>query len=219
MSFDRLAPHYRWLEAVLAGGKLQQCRVAWLNEAQHCRRALVVGEGNGRFLAACAKRLPETHFTVVDSSARMLELAQTNWLHAGGTASHAAFVHAVLPGLNLSSGSFDLIVTHCVLDCFQSDQLAQVISELAELATPDATWLITDFAVPERGLARWRAQIILWLAYTFFRLTTDISACSIIAPAPWLESAGFARKRSLQKEWGLLYSELWQRETMRPLTS
>ena len=26
MSFDRLAPHYTWMEAVLAGPRLQRCR-------------------------------------------------------------------------------------------------------------------------------------------------------------------------------------------------
>lgn len=30
MSFDRIAPHYRWLEAILAGNVLQRARTAWL---------------------------------------------------------------------------------------------------------------------------------------------------------------------------------------------
>src|SRR5439155_22241467 len=32
MSFDTLAPHYRWMEFILAGKKLQRCRTAFLDE-------------------------------------------------------------------------------------------------------------------------------------------------------------------------------------------
>src|SRR6478672_3243477 len=84
MSFDILAPHYRWMEAVLAGDKLQRCRVHWLGAVQHCRRALLVGEGNGRFLQVCAERLPNTHFTVVDASPKMLREAELRWRKARG---------------------------------------------------------------------------------------------------------------------------------------
>ena len=58
MSFDRLAPHYRWMEAVLAGGKLQRCRTAFLNEVKDARHALIVGDGNGRFLSALLRANP-----------------------------------------------------------------------------------------------------------------------------------------------------------------
>ena len=32
MGFDRLAPHYDWMELIVAGGLLQRCRLAWLGE-------------------------------------------------------------------------------------------------------------------------------------------------------------------------------------------
>jgi hypothetical protein len=56
MSFDRLAPHYRWLEWVLAGRKLQRCRTAFLDEIGRADATLLVGEGNGRFLGELLKR-------------------------------------------------------------------------------------------------------------------------------------------------------------------
>ena len=32
MKFDRLAPHYDWMETWLAGERLQRTRTAWLDE-------------------------------------------------------------------------------------------------------------------------------------------------------------------------------------------
>ena len=48
MSFERLAPFYRAMERVLAGGKLQHCRTVLLPRLGLVREVLVVGEGPGR---------------------------------------------------------------------------------------------------------------------------------------------------------------------------
>ena len=50
MSFDHLAPHYRWMEWLLAGSKPQRCRTTFLDTLPTARHALLLGEGNGRFL-------------------------------------------------------------------------------------------------------------------------------------------------------------------------
>jgi hypothetical protein len=42
--FDRLAPHYGWMESLLAGRKLQRCRAAFLHAIPPPRRALVAPE-------------------------------------------------------------------------------------------------------------------------------------------------------------------------------
>ena len=80
MSFNRLAPHYRWMEAVLAGGVLQQCRTRWLAEVRTPRRALLAGEGPGRMLEACVQAWPECEFTALDSSNGMIERARSGKL-------------------------------------------------------------------------------------------------------------------------------------------
>lgn len=209
MSFDLLAPHYRWMEAVLAGDKLQRCRIHWLDRVRHCRSALLVGEGNGRFLEVCAQRLPETHFTVVDASAKMLRQSELRWRKSGGN-DRARFVHATLPGLMLS-GSFDLVVTNCFFDCFDRHQLPTIIDEIAKYTTEDAIWLVTDFNVPRTGWPKWRAKAVLRLAYTFFRLTTGIAADAICPPDEFLRNSGFELCNRIETDAGLLYSALWRR--------
>ncbi len=53
--FDWLAPHYRWMEWLLAGTKLQRCRAAFLPAIPAPRRALVIGQGHGPFVTALLK--------------------------------------------------------------------------------------------------------------------------------------------------------------------
>jgi hypothetical protein len=50
MNFDRLAPHYHWMEKIFAGGLMQRCRTTFLPNTKNCRQALLVGEGTGKFL-------------------------------------------------------------------------------------------------------------------------------------------------------------------------
>lgn len=212
MSFDRLAPHYRWMELLLAGRKLQRARTRWLGELNRARRVLLVGEGNGRFLAACAHRLPQARFICIDASAAMLREARERWQRNGGQNGDAEFVHAQLPDAQLPTEGFDSIVTHFFLDCFPEPLLEAVIAALARAAKPQARWLAADFCEAPRGLARVRSRIILWLMYRFFRIATRLPAHRLINPDTLLTRHGFQLRARQTTEWGLLHSDLWQRD-------
>lgn len=209
MSFDRLAPHYRWMERMLAGGMLQQCRTRWLSEIHEARHALFVGEGHGRMLEACATTLPECRFTVLDQSEGMLTQARRRWQQTGGK-QNVTFQRADLRDWHDETG-FDLIVTNFFLDCFNPEELSRVIANLSAAASPRAQWLLADFTVPPAGWRRTRAQAVLGLAYGFFRLATGISARCITPPDEALRAAGFVLR---QREWfnqDLLHADLWVR--------
>jgi ubiquinone/menaquinone biosynthesis C-methylase UbiE len=210
MSFDRLAGHYRWMEAVLAGELLQRARTRWLSEVQQPRRILLAGEGPGRMLAACVAALPQSHITVVDRSAAMLAQARHHWSVEVGKIS-VEFRQADLRERLPEPGNFDLIITHFFLDCFNPDELATVVANLAAAATLRAEWLVTDFQVPPRGWQRMRARLGLWLAYGFFRRATDISARTITPPDSLLGAAGFNLRRRELLNYGLLHADLWTR--------
>src|SRR5690349_16141985 len=76
MSFDRLARHYSWMEWLLAGRKLQMCRIAFLPEALGAESILLVGEGHGRFLLELCRAAPEKRIIYLDASAQMLQVAK-----------------------------------------------------------------------------------------------------------------------------------------------
>lgn len=209
--FDVLAPHYAWLEKLLAGPRLQRCRTAWFDELAGARRMLIAGVGHGPALVTLLQRHPQLHVTCVDASARMLAVARRRVRRAGIDAGRVAFVHAALPEWTPPAGQFDVIATHFFLDCFPPAQLAAVVAGLARAATPDARWIISDFAIPPCGLARWRARAVHALMYLFFRVVTRLKAQRLTPPDDLLAAAGFACRRRATFEWGLLQADFWTR--------
>lgn len=199
------------MEFVLAGEKLQRCRLAWLDAIRDCRDVLIVGVGAGRFLQACAGELPEARIVCLDASQAMLERAQMRWRKAGGKPEQANFIHATLPEWEPPSAAFDLIVTHFFLDCFPEPMLSRVIAKLALAARSDARWLVSDFQIPSSGLARLRAKAVLAMAYAFFKLATRLPATGLVAPDALLERQGFRLTHRRTFDYGLLYSEVRKR--------
>jgi ubiquinone/menaquinone biosynthesis C-methylase UbiE len=212
MSFDTLAPHYRWMETILAGDKLHRCRTAFLDEVPPARNILLMGEGHGRSLVECRRRFPDARITCVDASARMLVQARRNLARHKLTADRAEFIHSDVLHWSPPAASSDLIVTNFFLDCFRAEQVAQVISQLATAATPDANWLLADFQIPRAGWKRLRSRLIIRSLYTFFRVMTRLPAKHLTPPDSFLEHAGFTLQRRAESEWGLLHSDWWRRQ-------
>jgi ubiquinone/menaquinone biosynthesis C-methylase UbiE len=209
MSFDALAPHYRWMEFLLAGEKLQRCRTTFLDQVANARNVLILGEGHGRFLIECRRRLSHAHITCVDASERMLEVARARLARAGLNSQNISFVHADALNWEPHPARVDLIVTQFFLDCFRADQLQRIIERLARLANPGASWLLADFQAPAAGLPALRARIILKSMYLFFRAATRLPAKTLTLPDPFLRATGFALHQRRISEWGLLHTDHW----------
>ena len=209
--FDRLAPHYGWMERLLAGRKLQRCRAAFLQTIPAPRRALVAGPGHGGFVAELLRAHPRVRCTCVDSSSGMLRAARAR-LRAGGVDdSGAEFIHADLLDWAAPAGEFDLIVTHFFLDCFRPEQLERLLPKLSEAAAPKACWLLADFQEPAAGPAKWRARAILEMMYVFFRWAAALPASQLTPPDSLLARQGFILGQRRTFDWGLLHSDLWIR--------
>jgi ubiquinone/menaquinone biosynthesis C-methylase UbiE len=210
MSFDVLAAHYRWMEWVLAGGKLQRCRTAFLDQVKGARKVLIVGEGNGRFLLECSRQLPRAKIVCVDASARMLDAARRRVCGQGGSFERIEFICADALSWVPPESGFDLIVTHFFLDCFRSEQLEMVIGKLAGVASSGAVWLLADFQSAKSGFQRIRSQAILWMMYRFFRVVTRLPTAKLVSPDKFLERNGFTLRERAVSECGLLHSDCWQ---------
>jgi hypothetical protein len=215
MSFDLLAPHYRWMEAVFTGGRLQRCRTALLEAIPPPRHVLIYGEGNGRFLGELLRRFPGSQVTVVESSGVMIRLARQRLRQQAAVEAAVTFVQADALTWPPPAATFDLIVTCFFLDCFDEEQLKRLVPQIAAGATPDAQWLLSDFQTAgDRGW-RWRNRIIVALLYAFFRLATGLSGRVLVDPEPLLRSAGFVLGKRVEMSHGLLFAGLWSREECR----
>ncbi len=215
MSFDTLAPHYRWLEAAIAGRVLQRARLAHLTALDHAHHILLVGEGPGRFLTALRARRPEAEITVLDASAAMLQQARRT-----DPSPRTHFVQADLRTWSAPTGAWDAIVTHCVLDCFAPSSLDDVVGTLARAATPAATWLLTDFTIPATpGWRQLRARGAHALMYGAFRIVTGLEARALTPPDSLLHRHGFALAARRSFNHGLLQADHWHRRPGKSLES
>jgi SAM-dependent methyltransferase len=209
VSFDFLAPHYRWLETIAFGNALQRARTCWINKIARPNRTLIVGEGNGRFLCELLRAHPGIAVDCIDASEEMLRLAQARLLRTSPESiPHVRFLCKDI--LNWSpQGSYDLLVTHFVLDCFPRPELQMIVNKLAAAAEPGALWLIADFILPRNRVARGHARLWLWLMYSFFGITASIKAKNIVDPQPILAGNGFVRASSTVSRAGMLRSDLY----------
>lgn len=211
MNFDRLAPHYPWLEKVFAGELMQRCRTTFLGRVRHCRRALLVGEGTGKFLVALLQQNPDVKVTCIEHSGKMLAQIKRRLKRFPQGNRAVNFVQADALNWHPPAAQFDLIVTNFFLDCFPAGALRRLVASLAHSATADAVWLLADFRLPESGWRRWRAQGLLAGLYWFFRWFTALPAKRLTAPEPFLAEAGFFLAARRLASFGFAYSDCWQR--------
>ena len=211
MNFDRLAPHYHWLEKIFAGSLMQRCRISFLPATKNCRNALLIGEGTGRFLVELLRLNPRIQITCVEQCEVMIKQARRRVVRERLDDSQIQFQQLDVLQWLPPKKKFDLVVTNFLLDCFRAEQLQKLIPRLAGSATADAIWLLADFRVPERGWRRWRARAILASLYAFFKVMTSLSASSLTAPDKFLAANGFKLVYRRQVNFGLVYADLWSR--------
>ncbi len=207
MNFDRVAPLYRWLETIVFGRQLQRARLAFVEAIPSPPQVLIVGEGNGRFLAEFVRAHPAAAIDCVEASGRMVALARARNPGAG----QVNFIQADIREVALPPGRYDLLVTHFLLDCFPAETLGAVVAKLARSATAEAHWLVADFYPPPRGWRRWQAQFLIAFMYRFFALAAGIEARTLVDYRPLLRAAGFALARSALSPNQMIRSECWRR--------
>lgn len=211
MNFDRLAPHYHWLEEVFAGDLMQSCRTQFLPRARNCQNALLVGEGTGKFLVALLRLNPQIQIICVEQSERMIKQARQRLARERLDGSRIEFQQMDVLHWTPPKEKFDLVVTNFFFDCFRAEQLEKLVPLLAGSAAANACWLLSDFRVPERGWRRWRATIILTALYGCFKLTTALSANWLTPPDNFLAENGFQLVERRLVNFGFAHSDFWQR--------
>ncbi len=208
--FDRLARHYRWLETVTFGRQLQWCRSALLPNVVGRRHALIVGEGDGRFLAVLLRADQGVRVDCLDVSPAMAARAATRAAAVPGGRERVRFVTGDVRTTPFPAADYDLIVTNFLLDCFPADELAVVVGRLAAVCRPGGVWLVGDFRRPAGAWSRRLADVALWGMYRFFRVATRLPARELVDPDPLLAARGFVRVAEACRLRGFLAARLWR---------
>ncbi len=207
--FNLIARPYRWMEYLTLGRALERCRNYFLPDLAACRSALVLGDGDGRFLAALLAANPALHADAVDASRTMLDLLERRAHAAHPTAANRLNTHHTDALAFTADRRYDLVVTHFFLDCLTTPEVDRLCTRLTPHLAPNARWLISDFRIPA-GLMRWPARILVRLLYLAFRLLTGLRTTHLPDYTAVLIAAGFTRVATHPSLAGLLTTELWE---------
>ena len=209
MNADRIASTYRWLEYAAFGLALEQARFDFISRAAGARRVLILGEGDGRFLARLLGCNRYANVAVVESSARMIQLARERVPPA--ELSRVEFHHVDAVSQALPPGPFDLAVTHFFLDTLNCRDAGAVISRVNMLLSPGAGWLVSEFQEPLNGARRLHARLWLRVMYSFFSFTTGLKVSELPPYRDVLVRSGLAEIEHRERRLGLIRSQLWRK--------
>ena len=207
-NFDRIARPYRWLEYLTLGPALTRCRAHFLPQLADRRSALVLGDGDGRFLARLLAANPQLHADAVDISPAMLALLARRAHAAHPTAATRLRTHQASALDFAPDRIYDLVVTHFFLDCLTQPQLETLIAHLTPHFALGALWLVSDFRIPS-GPLRWPARALIRSLYLAFRVLTGLRTNRIPDHSAAFAAAGFHRTNQHLSLGGVLTTELW----------
>jgi trans-aconitate methyltransferase len=212
-NFDRVAALYQPAEYMTLGPLLQRTRTALLDQLPSPRHALLLGDGDGRFVEQLLLRFPACHAIAVDTSAAMLSRLRRRCLRS---VPNAATRLTILQrsALDLDPDTIhapDLIVTLFFLDCLSQSELDALVTRLAPALVPGGVWLVSDFALPTHPVLRPLASLYIRALYLAFRLLTGLRVTRLPEHGPALGRAGLRLMARRSFLGGLLCTELWQR--------
>lgn len=212
-NFDSLAHIYRWMEYFSFGPMLARCRFRFLDRCVAAHNALMLGDGDGRFTA----RLMAVNHTVrveaIDCSSAMLRQL------ARGVRRNVFDAEARLETCQVDftrfvpHGTYDLIVSHFSLDCLTSQQIENLAERLRPHLAPNATWIISEFAIPQTSWRRIAGRLLVRTLYIAFRWMTQLRVRQIPDYSRILAGHGFQRREQACHLGGLLTAEVWERDS------
>ncbi len=211
-NFDRIAAIYRWGEYLSLGPLLQRTRTRLLNQLGNPRHALVLGDGDGRFLEQLLLRYPQCTAVAADISIAMLDKLRHRCLRSVPDAA-TRLTTLQRSALEIDpQPATDLVVTHFLLDCFSQPDVDALITRIASQLSPGVLWLLTDFALPTSQFLRPFARLYIASLYAVFRLLTGLRVNQLPDPQSVLDRSGMRRIARSTLLGGLLYTEVWRRE-------
>lgn len=208
LNFDRLASLYRWMEWFSFGPYLWRARCAFLPEMSGARRALVLGDGDGRFTAALLRGNRRVRVDAVDVSEAMLRSLRRR---AGAEAGRVRTeMRDVREWGQEGEAGYDLVVTHFLLDCLTTEDVRGLGERVRAKLAPGASWMVSEFAVPRGAFGRLVAGPVVAALYWAFGLLTGLEVRRLPDWRGALGDAGFVRVEERRRLRGLLVSEMWR---------
>ena len=204
-NFNRIARAYRWMEYASFGHALERCRFSLVTRLQSTHNALVLGDGDGRFLQRLLLENSDVQVDAADASPAMLRLL----IERCGTGRVVTYCADALT-FRVPRAEYDCIATHFFLDCLTSEECATLALRLREHLAPGGSWIVSEFRVP-RGVLRVPAAVLIRMLYVGSRILTGLEVQHLPLYETALRAAGFDVVEEKIFLRGLLVAQVWQR--------
>ena len=202
-NFDGVARAYRWLEYMTFARALERCRFAFIPALADRRKALIFGDGDGRFTSRLTAAAPELSADCVDASERMLELLR---VRAPRARTHLADARDFSP----PGAGYDLVATHFFLDCLTTEEVAALAERLNPSLSEQAVWVVSEFSIASGFWAMPSAALVRAL-YLAFRILTGLRTTRLPDHGAALRAAGWRLSDERRLLGGMLRAEFWRR--------
>ncbi|WP_263355738.1 class I SAM-dependent methyltransferase [Acidicapsa ligni] len=213
-NFNRLAHVYRWMEYLSFGPFLSRCRFRLLPQLNNCRKALVLGDGDGRFTARLLDRHRNIRVHALDASDAMLaSLRKAAAQDRDRLDTDCVDVRTWQPltGQPPAGRNYDLIVTHFFLDCLATEEIADLASRLDPVTSPGTLWVVSEFSIPKGWFGKLVAMPLVAILYRSFHWLTGLAQQTLPDYRSALARAGWKLEGEQTYLGGLLVSQLWRR--------
>ena len=200
------------MEVASFGTALQRCRLRQISSVYDARNILLLGDGDGRFTEALLRENRECRAVALDRSAGMLGALRQRCARDAGerlTAMHCNLSVGLPESVRLQR--FDAVVTHFFLDCLTTEQVERLARDVCACTATGAVWIVSEFAIPERGMMRLPAKALIRWLYLCFGALTGLHVQQLPRYAEAMAAAGWLRERRDSSLCGLLASEVWRR--------
>lgn len=212
--YNRLAAFYVWLERLAFGNALNKARFSLLAELKDAQKILILGEGDGRFLARALASLPLANFLVLEQSPKMIalakqrltkrELSRVQFIEMQLTKTHLA------EDLQLATASFDAVVSCFFLDMFEAAEICNLIETFQRYLKATGSWYYVDFCQSQTGFQALYARFFLKLMYRFFAWQTALQTRNLVNPHSLFEAKGFRLIRRNDSQFNFLTTRLYK---------
>lgn len=193
--FDRLAGLYDGMVRLVYGKSLKKAQLEALNYIPKGRTVLIIGGGTGWFLKELLLHCQPRKVLYVDLSEKMLIKSREAIAKLPETLKDRVFF--VQGGVEKLSDlpQHEVLVTHFFLDLWQ-ERLERVGDALEGILAAEGIWSQVDFFIPKSGWKRWRAKVLIWLMYRFFRICCKIEARKLPDFEAFFEERGYRESKS-----------------------
>lgn len=212
-NFDSVARAYRLMEYFSFGRMLERCRFHFLMRCSHSRHALVLGDGDGRFTARILASNPTVKVDAVDASPAMLAVLRERARQSCQNAdTRLQTIQADLRRFTPTDNDYDLVISHFFLDCLTDGEVTALIARLSPCISQDAIWLVSEFAVPEKGWRRVSGRTVIRVLYFVFFVLTGLHVRQLPKYTQAFNENGFHTSEKATYLGGMLTAEMWGRQ-------